>query len=159
HHIVGVLLTKNLVMLDPDDDTPIREINLSVNVPQVALDTPLYTCLNIFQTGRSHIAIVVDNGTGDVAGIITLEDVLEELLQEEIYDEADLQRYREAKVEQRKEDMLRNSKLGRDAFPITDLEAPKARQAVSPVLIEGGVPTLNKRQSVLQLAMRLSNPR
>jgi hypothetical protein len=55
--------------------------------------------LNLFKQGSSHFAIVQKinkEGPGDPfyesVGIVTLEDVLEALLQDEILDEADLAR-------------------------------------------------------------------
>eukprot|EP00768_Dysnectes_brevis_P000125 gnl/Dysnectes_brevis/1027_a1145_2159.p1 GENE.gnl/Dysnectes_brevis/1027_a1145_2159~~gnl/Dysnectes_brevis/1027_a1145_2159.p1 ORF type:complete len:466 (-),score=167.83 gnl/Dysnectes_brevis/1027_a1145_2159:107-1504(-) len=97
--VVGLLLTKSLLKLDPEDEVPIAILDIMVNVPQMTVDTPLYDALNVFQTGRSHMAVVITPPAGLAAGIITLEDVLEELLQEEIYDEADVQKQaREARV-------------------------------------------------------------
>jgi len=98
--IVGLLLSKELVILDPDDNIPIRAIlQLLSNkqMPKVFPDTKLDVMLNIFQTGRSHLALVHDvnnDGPGDPyyfnIGILTLEDVLEELIMEEILDETDM---------------------------------------------------------------------
>jgi len=62
-------------------------------VPMVPANMPLYDILHQFQTGRSHMAVVLDHRDHiSVLGIITLEDVLEELLQEEILDEDDFRR-------------------------------------------------------------------
>lgn len=53
--------------------------------------------LSFFRTGKSHLAIVqkVNNeGEGDpfyeVLGLVTLEDVIEEIIKSEILDESDL---------------------------------------------------------------------
>ncbi|CAG8640569.1 2136_t:CDS:2 [Paraglomus brasilianum] len=59
-------------------------------VPHVNADVPSFDMLNTFQEGRSHMAIVTSTDDGKPIGIITLEDVLEELIQEEIYDETDV---------------------------------------------------------------------
>ena len=88
--IIGMLLTKNLLLCDPNDaisvsETPIRRF------PTVPSNMPLYDILNIFQTGKSHMATVLDpEDQISILGIITLEDVLEELIQEEILDETDV---------------------------------------------------------------------
>ncbi|EJU04628.1 DUF21-domain-containing protein, partial [Dacryopinax primogenitus] len=55
--IIGVLLVKQCVLLDPEDATPLREIPLNA-VPSVPFDEPLQGILNRFQEGRSHMAIV-----------------------------------------------------------------------------------------------------
>jgi hypothetical protein len=68
-------------------------------LPIVASTTPLYTMLNIFQTGRSHMAGVMDPiSPNKTIGIITLEDIIEELIQEEIEDEMDIWRREHIRV-------------------------------------------------------------
>jgi hypothetical protein len=74
-------------MLNPDDSKPLRECKIN-KIPTVKGKTPLFDILNAFQEGRSHMAVVVKENVP--IGIITLEDVLEELIQEEIYDESDM---------------------------------------------------------------------
>lgn len=149
--IVGALLTKQLILIDPEDGILLREFPLNP-LPHVASDMPLLNILNSFQEGRSHLAVVcppantlayveleqpkVERGddvsrespktrpwwsilnkrkqespsphpgealtlmtamqpskallTDQPLGIISLEDVLEALLGEPIYDETDL---------------------------------------------------------------------
>ncbi|KAH9009170.1 hypothetical protein EDB84DRAFT_1547896 [Lactarius hengduanensis] len=55
--IVGVLLVKQCVLLDPGDAVPVRNIPLH-RVPSVAQNEPLLGILDKFQEGRSHMAIV-----------------------------------------------------------------------------------------------------
>ncbi|GAA5984132.1 hypothetical protein JCM10908_006062 [Rhodotorula pacifica] len=55
--IIGVLLTKQLILLDPEDAVPLRDIPMS-SLPVVSEDLPLLQILNTFQEGRSHIAAV-----------------------------------------------------------------------------------------------------
>ncbi|KAF9444552.1 DUF21-domain-containing protein [Macrolepiota fuliginosa MF-IS2] len=55
--IVGVLLVKHCVLLDPEDATPLRKIPLN-KVPFVPNNEPLLGMLDKFQEGRSHMAIV-----------------------------------------------------------------------------------------------------
>ncbi|CAL1702386.1 unnamed protein product [Somion occarium] len=55
--IVGILLVKQCVLLDPKDATPVRKIPLN-KVPFVPNNEPLLGILDRFQEGRSHMAIV-----------------------------------------------------------------------------------------------------
>ncbi|KAF5350146.1 hypothetical protein D9756_009120 [Leucocoprinus leucothites] len=55
--IIGVLLVKQCVLLDPRDATPLRKIPLN-KVPFVPNNEPLLGMLDKFQEGRSHMAIV-----------------------------------------------------------------------------------------------------
>lgn len=94
-NVVGMLLIKKLIQLDPDDNTPISMLEGSQTPPPSCLTTmPMYDLLNHFQTGRSHLSLVysqeTDTSEPELEGIITLEDVIEELIGEEIIDETDL---------------------------------------------------------------------
>ncbi|TBU31722.1 hypothetical protein BD311DRAFT_716447 [Dichomitus squalens] len=55
--LVGVLLVKQLLLLDPKDAIPLRNIPLNP-LPCVPFNEPLLTILDKFQEGRSHMAIV-----------------------------------------------------------------------------------------------------
>eukprot|EP01137_Pigoraptor_chileana_P014664 Opistho-2@69580 len=99
-NIVGILYLRDLTFLDPNDGTPLKAIVKMKNRPvhKVFDDTRLDKMLDEFKKGKSHISIVQrvnDDGPGDPfyenVGIVTLEDVLEELLQAEILDETDVQ--------------------------------------------------------------------
>ncbi|KAK9066678.1 hypothetical protein SSX86_014001 [Deinandra increscens subsp. villosa] len=56
-NIIGIILVKNLLAVDPDDAVPLRKMLLR-KVPRVEDNMPLYDILNEFQKGHSHIAVV-----------------------------------------------------------------------------------------------------
>ncbi|KAJ2718820.1 hypothetical protein GGI07_005567, partial [Coemansia sp. Benny D115] len=55
-NVVGVLLVKSLILLDPDDAVPVRDARIT-DVPLVTPDISLYDILNAFQEGGSHMAV------------------------------------------------------------------------------------------------------
>ncbi|GJX28706.1 DUF21 domain-containing protein-like protein [Tanacetum coccineum] len=57
-NIIGALLVKNLMTINPADCVPIKNITLRL-IPRVSDMMPLYDILNEFQKGLSHIAAVV----------------------------------------------------------------------------------------------------
>ncbi|XP_061889149.1 metal transporter CNNM2 isoform X1 [Entelurus aequoreus] len=98
-NIVDLLFVKDLAFVDPDDCTPLKTITKFYSHPLhfVFNDTKLDAMLEEFKKGKSHLAIVqrVNNeGEGDpfyeVLGIVTLEDIIEEIIKSEILDETDL---------------------------------------------------------------------
>ncbi|ORX53519.1 hypothetical protein DM01DRAFT_1322440 [Hesseltinella vesiculosa] len=88
---VGMLLVKQLAAYDVDDVLPVRSFNLSV-LPETSPDTSCLDIINYFQEGKSHLALVSEHpgSQGPVLGVISLEDVIEELIGEEIVDETDV---------------------------------------------------------------------
>ncbi|KAM9212204.1 metal transporter CNNM3 isoform 2-T2 [Dugong dugon] len=97
-NIVDMLYLKDLAFVDPEDCTPLSTITRFYNHPLhfVFNDTKLDAVLEEFKRGKSHLAIVqkVNNeGEGDpfyeVLGLVTLEDVIEEIIKSEILDESE----------------------------------------------------------------------
>lgn len=65
-NIVGTLLVKSCVLLDPEDAVPVSEMTINA-LPTVPSDEPLHNVLNAFQEGRSHMAIVTSMSRLDAA--------------------------------------------------------------------------------------------
>lgn len=84
-NIVGVLYAKDLLGIDPDSRRNIRD--LLRGVPFVPETKTIDDLLRELRLERVHIAIVVDE-YGGTAGVVTIEDILEELVGE-IDDEYD----------------------------------------------------------------------
>ncbi|XP_055502995.1 metal transporter CNNM2-like isoform X2 [Leucoraja erinacea] len=136
-NIVDLLFVKDLAFVDPDDCTPLKTITKFYNHPLhfVFNDTKLDAMLEEFKKGKSHLAIVqrVNNeGEGDpfyeVLGIVTLEDVIEEIIKSEILDETDL--YTDNRT--KKKITHRERKQDFSAFKPTDSEM---KVKISPQLL------------------------
>ncbi|RHY28677.1 hypothetical protein DYB32_005776 [Aphanomyces invadans] len=104
NNVVGLLLVKRLIVLNPAEEKPLKDLILRRPIV-ISPDHSCYSILNLFQEGRSHFALVtpqkdlvtacwkgnadIDPAVVDMLGIVTIEDVLEELIMEEIVDESD----------------------------------------------------------------------
>lgn len=98
HNVQKLLLIKDLALIDPDDNTPLRTLcefyqNYCYFVFE---DVTLAAVFRQFKTGQhGHMAFVRrisndGNPYSETIGIITLEDVIEEIIQAEIMDETDI---------------------------------------------------------------------
>jgi len=108
--IAGYLLVKKLISINPNSRVPLSSVPLN-NPLVVGANQRLLDVLTLFQRGESHLALVSEQpqqlhlhmrqqrmGETSAAppescrplGILTLEDVIEEMLQSEIYDEEDI---------------------------------------------------------------------
>ncbi|XP_052189082.1 DUF21 domain-containing protein At1g47330 isoform X2 [Diospyros lotus] len=56
-NIIGLVLVKNVLAVDPRGAVPLRKMILR-KIPRVSENMPLYDILNEFQKGHSHIAVV-----------------------------------------------------------------------------------------------------
>lgn len=91
-NIVGVIRVKHLLKEAVEKCGSYDEINIAelMNKPWFIPDTTtLLQQLQLFRARREHFAIVVDE-YGDLQGIVTLEDILEEIVGD-INDETDIQ--------------------------------------------------------------------
>jgi putative hemolysin len=93
-HIVGVMHAKDLIRAQSaDDQTPVTIRELMRAVRFVPESKPVADLLREMQQSRLHLVIVTDE-FGGTAGLVTLEDVLEEIVGE-IRDEYDAEEERE----------------------------------------------------------------
>jgi magnesium and cobalt transporter len=85
HNVIGILLAKDLLKLQRAPELNLRTLlRPAVFVPE---SKGLNDLLRDFRSNRNHLAIVIDE-FGHTAGLITIEDVLEEIVGE-IEDEFD----------------------------------------------------------------------
>ncbi|EME89133.1 uncharacterized protein MYCFIDRAFT_201799 [Pseudocercospora fijiensis CIRAD86] len=90
-NFIGMLLVKILITYDPEDCKRVRDFALAT-LPETAPHTSCLDIINFFQEGKSHMVLVSDFPGQDrgALGVLTLEDVIEELIGEEIIDESDV---------------------------------------------------------------------
>ncbi|KAI6113792.1 hypothetical protein EDD16DRAFT_1802980 [Pisolithus croceorrhizus] len=83
----GLLL---LLIYDPSKCLPVSHFKLSI-LPEAHPSINCFQALDYFQTGRAHLLLIsrTPGIAGGAIGVITLEDVIEEIISEEIVDETD----------------------------------------------------------------------
>ncbi|XP_067092473.1 metal transporter CNNM1 [Osmerus mordax] len=137
-NIVDILFVKDLAFVDPDDCTPLKTITQFYKHPMHCAfnDTKLDVMLEEFKRGKSHLSVVQrvnSEGQGDpfyeVLGIVTLEDVIEEIIKSEIVDETDL--YTDNRNKRRVSHHERKQK----DFSVFKLSANELKVKISPQLL------------------------
>ena len=98
-NVIGLLFVKDLIFIDPEDATPIRNLMhiFGRSMHFVWPDDKLGDVLRFLKSGHTHMALVRgvcnDDETVDpyytLEGIITLEDIIEVILGDDIVDETD----------------------------------------------------------------------
>ncbi|KAE8590690.1 hypothetical protein XENTR_v10018157 [Xenopus tropicalis] len=136
-NIVDILFVKDLAFVDPDDCTPLQTVTRFYHRPLhcVFNDTKLDAVLEEFKKGKSHLAIVqrVNNeGEGDpfyeVMGIVTLEDIIEEIIKSEILDETDL-------YNNKKKERIPHRERKQHDFSLFKLSDSEMKVKISPQLL------------------------
>ncbi|KAH9075535.1 hypothetical protein EDB83DRAFT_2350475 [Lactarius deliciosus] len=86
----GLLLVKKLLTYDPSQCWPVSKFALSI-LPEAKPTINCFQALDYFQTGRAHLLLISNTPgiSGGAIGVITLEDIIEEIIAEEIVDETD----------------------------------------------------------------------
>eukprot|EP00290_Baffinella_frigidus_P002445 CAMPEP_0180186904 /NCGR_PEP_ID=MMETSP0986-20121125/43239_1 /TAXON_ID=697907 /ORGANISM="non described non described, Strain CCMP2293" /LENGTH=692 /DNA_ID=CAMNT_0022140953 /DNA_START=14 /DNA_END=2093 /DNA_ORIENTATION=+ len=145
--VVALLFVKELILLDPEDAMPVSTIVhhwFGSDIPIVFDDCKTPVLMNLFKSGRSHMALVKTVVSEDdtdpyykTVGIITIEDLIEEILQEEILDEQDNLPSGENTRKEEKENIARQV-AGGGALPFEHpllqyLEAKERQEATLPV--------------------------
>jgi len=87
---IGLLLVKSLLTYDPKRALPVSAFPLSI-LPEASPSINCFQALDYFQTGRAHLLLIsrTPGIPGGAIGVITLEDIIEEMISEEIIDETD----------------------------------------------------------------------
>ena len=162
-------MVKDLIFVDPEDETPVKQFAeiLGRKFEVVSEEEKLGDVLQTFKKGRGHLAIVrgIDefedgrDSTYSIRGIITLEDIVEAILGDEIVDETDQYIHMEKKDRVNRADFdygrldLLDSKLNENLLSPDEINAYAAHLCSNyPVFQQtpAGVPiTLSEVKSLL----------
>ncbi|KAJ1349424.1 Metal transporter cnnm-1, variant 2 [Parelaphostrongylus tenuis] len=127
NNVTDILFVKDLALLDPDDNFTVKTVCGYHRHPVkfVLNDTPLSILLEAFKKGEGHLAMVKKlvheedcDPSYDLVGVVTLEDIVEEILQAEINDEFDV-------VSDNVNKIKRKNLQQRDMSKMLDKEAPQ----------------------------------
>jgi metal transporter CNNM len=82
-NFIGMLLVKILITYDPEDCKRVSEFALAT-LPETRPETSCLDIVNFFQEGKSHMVLVSEfpGENFGAMGVVTLEDVIEELIGE-----------------------------------------------------------------------------
>ncbi|CBY24153.1 unnamed protein product [Oikopleura dioica] len=120
--ITGLLFLRDLVMLDPDDNTIVSTVTnfYKHQLMTVDQDMKLDDMLEEFKKNHHHLSLVtmpIQTGTEtdskaerETCGIITLEDIIEEIICDEIVDETDQYRDNRSRIRNHKHEKPENPK-------------------------------------------------
>ena len=86
--VKGIIIRSQLLMAASRDEWEVKISDLAKDVLSISASSSVDATLDLFLTNKQQIAIVTDE-FGGTSGIVTMEDVLETLLGEEIVDELD----------------------------------------------------------------------
>ena len=89
--VIGLAYTKDLIRAEREGRGDLSVLDLARPVRFIPENKPVSRLMREMQAGKFHLAIVADE-YGDVAGLVTLEDCLEELVGE-IVDEYDIEEH------------------------------------------------------------------
>jgi Mg2+/Co2+ transporter CorB len=83
NQIVGILhVRKAIALLNEDDELTVEHFRKLLSEPFfIPQDTPAFAALQNFQENKERLAIVVDE-YGEVQGLVTLDDIIEEMIGE-----------------------------------------------------------------------------
>lgn len=109
NNIVSVIYAKDLVLIHPMENVPLKTI-ISIygkDFGKFDADAKLSDVFKYFRAGKYHIAMIYqneDNNKTNLIGLLTTEDIVEEIIVDEIYDETEaLQRHSIMKRPQERE--------------------------------------------------------
>lgn len=83
---IGLVLSRSILSEMANDHFEVRLSSIAIPIHFVDSETPGHKLLDAFLKRQSHL-FGVKNKTGQIIGLVTLEDVMEEILGKEIVDE------------------------------------------------------------------------
>ena len=131
--IIGLVYTKDILHVTPEIQVTVKDLMSRTMVQTVNEHAKLDAMLKCFRSGRAHLAVVTNVWTlpnGDRSyvnvGIVTLEDVVEKLIQGDILDEYD-------RIEMEQQSAKRGRESGKDNSPLLSRSGNAARATATVV--------------------------
>ena len=112
--VIGLLYSRDVLAAAAADEMDTRIRELAKPIQFLPDDTPLDKILEHFLEREDHLLALIDE-YGGFAGVITLEDVLEELLGKEIVDETDRDESLRDVAQRRRQQVLKGLHLASGA--------------------------------------------
>jgi len=97
--MIGQMIGKKKSLINLEEGIKVYDIHFRKKIFQVNEDEKLDNLLNLFIKKKAHIAYVT-NIHNTFLGIVTMEDLIEEIIQQEIVDETD--NYKDMREESKK---------------------------------------------------------
>ncbi|KAF7336326.1 hypothetical protein MVEN_02181000 [Mycena venus] len=144
---IGLLLVKKLIKYDPAMGLPVSSFPLSI-LPEAPASINCFQALDYFQTGRAHLLLIslTPGRPGGAIGVLTLEDIIEQILSGEIVDETD--RYENNVTKQMATRMKRKSVM-RDIVELHQHSLPVSVSSADPVIVNRIPPLIGERMPLL----------
>ncbi|RDB19520.1 Protein MAM3 [Hypsizygus marmoreus] len=136
---LGLLLVKKLLTYDPARALPVSSFELSI-LPEAHPSINCFQALDYFQTGRAHLLLIsrTPGRAGGAIGVLTLEDIIEEIISEEIVDETD--RYEDNQSKRRAKRMTTAAVMRGIVERERRAESILSQSNETTALIAGGLP-------------------
>ncbi|WP_218827522.1 CNNM domain-containing protein [Rubricoccus marinus] len=142
-NVTGYVLRDEVLAAVAGGEGEVPASSLRRDVLSVAHDLPLPQVFEQLLDRQEHLAVVVGE-YGGTAGVVTVEDVIETLLDVEIVDEVDTDHDMQAAARERWESRARKLGLSPEAAEKASKQVASEKKAVVELGLTGGVPPVDE---------------
>jgi CBS domain containing-hemolysin-like protein len=119
---VGVVLTRDVLAAYARNELDVTLSSLARPIDFIPEQTPGHVLLRKFIKTRRHL-FAVANEYGGVVGVVTLEDILESVIGQEIMDEVDVTEDLQELAKHRRKRQIQEAEAGHEAAPASEQES------------------------------------